>query len=972
MSLDERQIDMHELLDTGVVDPESLPDVIEPIERAIQIELPQTVASQEPSLEDLWQPPVRGDEGYCPIVVLCDAPTPEAHEAGIPMHAKHHNWFGKVAKKHGFVPGDIKLVGLCPPISRVDLSSDSRQTKHVEKFQDKVKEKIRQLNPRVVVTMGKLATRVMTGRPAAVTKMRGIPIIQEDGSVLLPMLSPGYVRRLPEHVPAFDADVGTLARIKAADYDPLFFAPQDGNYEWVDHLPTWLAMHGAREGFADAKVISVDTETQKGIRWWDDEVKLLSVQIAWKTGHALVVPVCEDWCGHPEKAGNYDANRRELKRILENPEIRKVGHNIKFEHLQCRKIGIEIQGWLHDTQLMLFNVDENLSDKSLDNGIRVFVPQMAGYSDELNESEDKSNMAAVEKGKFIRYSGGDADATMRLCRTLKPRLDEDVRQRNCYRHIQMPGILSFANTIEPHGMLVNTERLTQFAHDLDEWITQAYADLIARVPAHIKQRHLDQPNQRGKPAHKVLSFTRDDFTRDILFSPDGFALTPKVWTDSTAELPDDQKVPSVSGKKHLPYFTSDQRIIIGTESTVGDFVADLIQLGKAQKLKTTYVGQPAHEMQNGRGETIQVEATGIWQYLAPWSRIHPSYMLHRTNTGRTASADPNGQNFPNKGNWAKQYKAIFEAAPGFTLVSCDLSQIELRLVAWMAHDTEMLRIYNSGGDIHTLTAARVLGVTYEEMMSWKKREDLLQDVAHQVKGADDYLSKLTPDKRATATLGDYYNQKRFGAKAINFGFIYGMSAGGFQTYAKTEYGIDYTDEECWKIRHNFFETYWGLPNWHNTMHRFAEDNGFVRALHGSVRHLPGIYSEDEAIRAMARRQAVNAPIQRFGSDLGVIAQARFCAQAPAEIIKVNGFVHDALYMEVRDDVAQEAASALKWCMETPPLKEWFGLEPPLPLLSEAEIGGEEVDIEAIKPSWWNDDEAAARAQYLAINRSNML
>ena len=82
MSLDERQIDMHELLDTGVVDPESLPDVIEPIERAIQIELPQTVASQEPSLEDLWQPPVRGDEGYCPIVVLCDAPTPEAHEAG--------------------------------------------------------------------------------------------------------------------------------------------------------------------------------------------------------------------------------------------------------------------------------------------------------------------------------------------------------------------------------------------------------------------------------------------------------------------------------------------------------------------------------------------------------------------------------------------------------------------------------------------------------------------------------------------------------------------------------------------------------------------------------------------------------------------------------------------------------------------------------------------------------------------------
>ena len=133
----------------------------------------------------------------------------------------------------------------------------------------------------------------------------------------------------------------------------------------------------------------------------------------------------------------------------------------------------------------------------------------------------------------------------------------------------------------------------------------------------------------------------------------------------------------------------------------GEFVTDLIGYQKATKMSSTYVGK-------------QDDLSGFWKYLDPYSRIYPSYMLHRTVTGRTASADPNGHNFPNRGTWAEQYQKIFIPTPGFKLVSCDLSQIELRLVAWMAAEAVMMQIYADNGDIHAATAAMAMGITLEE------------------------------------------------------------------------------------------------------------------------------------------------------------------------------------------------------------------------------------------------------------------
>lgn len=206
-----------------------------------------------------------------------------------------------------------------------------------------------------------------------------------------------------------------------------------------------------------------------------------------------------------------------------------------------------------------------------------------------------------------------------------------------------------------------------------------------------------------------------------------------------------------------------------------------------------------------------------------------------------------------------------------------------------------------------------------------------------------------------------------------------MGAKKFRSFAKTDYGITYSEQESYRTRDRFFETYSGLVAWHDRARQEVRANGFVRALHGAIRHLPSIYSNDPAMVASAERMAINSPVQRFGSDLGLMAMVRFSAQADPNLFRITGFVHDALVMEVRDGHEQEGIEALIWAMGTPMLEEWFGIRAPLPILADAEIGlngGELLEFSDLpdpdqrpdwfnalgfdrvtptKPMWWDDD-----------------
>lgn len=849
----------------------------------------------------------RGKAG-APILVVCDPPSWQSYNANLPTSIDTLKRVADCVKAVGLSQSEFLFVSLCPPLPEDAYSSASRKWRHVQPYVEGLLGIIEANNPKCVVTFGELSSRAVLGRAVKITKSRG-QVLESGGRLVVPMLSPSFIFKVPEHGPTFDADWLTVLRLREANWTVSASDQATTTYEWCEDLSSLLS--------DTPDLIAVDTETT-GLVWHDESVRVLTVQISYKAGHSLVCPIdAEYW---PNWQTNYRGRARlirQLKTLLENPSVKKIGHNLKFDVHMLRKLGIQVRGWEHDTQLMAFAVDENMLEKSLDECVRRWVPSLAGYNDLFNQTVDKSQMIKVPHEQMLVYAGGDTDATLRLYSALIPLVTSDKQQFNCYARILMPTIETFADKVEPFGMQVDVDRLRSFYLEVSSWMQEEYDALIRAVPPLVRRKYLESREQ--------MSFSRAKFVRDILFSEDGFNLTPVVFTKTTASLPEHEREPSTSTKDHLPFFTD-------RDDAAGDFVRRLIDYQKTEKLLSTYIGQES-------------EGNGLWQYISKTGSIHPSYMLHKTVTGRSASANPNGQNFPKRGRWAKSYQKIFVARPGFKLVSVDLSQIELRIAAWMSRDARMLSIYREDGDIHTATAKASARLT------------------------DDQWENLSRAERKLL---------RTKAKAVNFGFLYGMGWKKFRSFAKTDYGVDYSEREAQVTREIFFSTYSALTGWHSRMRDSVKRQRFVRALHGARRNLPSIVSSDEITRQGAERQAINSPVQRFGSDLGLVALTRFSRQANLDNFRIIGFIHDALVMEVRDGFEKEGIEALLWVMENPPLREWFGIRAPLPIRAEAEIGlnaGEMLEfselpeadqrpewftqmgfetVTAAKPVWWDD------------------
>ena len=395
-----------------------------------------------------------------------------------------------------------------------------------------------------------------------------------------------------------------------------------------------------------------------------------------------------------------------------------------------------------------------------------------------------------------------------------------------------------------------------------------------------------------KRAHvdKGLKFSRGDFVRDILFNhPDGFRLKPRVFTDTTAKLEDvSRRVPSTSSKDHLPFFFDEC-----------PFAEELAQYVKDERMLGTNI-------------------RGFRKKYVVDDKVRPSYRLHVAVTGRSSSDDPNGQNFPKRGATATAYRRIFRAPEGYYFVEGDESQAELRIAADMANEPTMLKIYREDGDIHVESAMIALQVSREAFFRLAKDEQ---------KGG---------------------RQK---AKAVNFGFLYGMWWKKFVHYAKTQYGVTFTDREAEQIRKDFFAKYYRLEAFHEKMKAEARKNKFVRSYSGRIRHLPMIDSPEEWIRKEAERQAVNSPIQEFASSLGLMSMARMEQEIDSEFFEIVSFVHDAIYAYVPKQYLEWGAKKLKYFMQTNPIEEWFGIKMKVPLVADVQFGenlGEMYELKGLQ------------------------
>lgn len=308
---------------------------------------------------------------------------------------------------------------------------------------------------------------------------------------------------------------------------------------------------------------------------------------------------------------------------------------------------------------------------------------------------------------------------------------------------------------------------------------------------------------------------------------------------------------------------------------------------------------------------------GISAFLTPWvesvnprdPRLYSTFRLAGTATGRLSSGGAEGASGINLQQIPRdsRYKRLIRARPGYTLAELDYSQIELRVAAHLSGDSRMLGIYRTGGDIHTATAKAITG--------------------------KQFLAK----------------SDRTRAKAVNFGFLYGMGAASFRDYARDSYGVELTEDKAADYRKHFFELYAALPEWHRRAKEEATRNGYVKTLFGRVRYLDGITYWSGPRRAAALRQAVNTSVQSVASDMMILALGlinRLIVNSDKYDAKIVATVHDSVLLEINKDGAEGVARKAKYIMEHLPLKH-FGVKMDVPIEAGLAMGDRWGEMEEL-------------------------
>lgn len=825
-------------------------------------------------------------------IIITDVPSQAAAREGRLMSKNQMGLVGKSMESIGLRREDFKIVPACHCAFDPDGHVNKEKKTAIKHCRQHVLAAIEAVEPEAVIPLGAVAATQAFGRDTKITKVRGLSKYSEElDTHIFCLTSPAQVVAYPQNRPIFDADVDSLRRSIEAGYDSEAAAnAQTGDYQRIHDLQFLID--------AGEEIVGFDMETT-GLRWYQRGVDVRTYREALHKGSPVFKPRYQIltfqfttaagngymlvW-DHPEDPipeQHKPKLRNQLRQLLCDEDRIVIGHNTKFDNVglwMTEGIRFRIGG---DTLMLAAITDENLPEKNLDVLTKIHVPEMAGYADEFNATVDKSRMWEVPLSKMLSYGCGDTDAAFRLYMKLEEEVANDPKLWNHYAHVTIPGLNAFA-ALETRGMYVDDKvALAEFKEFMTNHVEELRKELLHMIPRACKQdilqKYLSKPQNRRKTADEALSFSRGDFLKEVLFTnPNGFQLTPRVFTKTTANLKDESlREPSTSAKDHLPYFFDDCPFA----ERLAEYVKDARLLGTSIiKFEENYV----------RG-----------------GKVRPLYHLFKTVTGRSSSDDPNGQNYPKRGPRAKAYRNMFVAPEGYFVIEADLSQAELRIAACMSGDKTMIDIYRSGGDIHKATALIVAGLTIDAFNKLEKKEQ---------------------------------KELRQKAKAVNFGFLYGMGWRKFIGYAKTQYNAVFTDNEAKRVRAAFFAKYRSLSPWHDRMREFAAENKYVRSFSGRVRHLPMIDSPEEYIRNEAARQAINSPVQEFGSSLGVMAQGRMNEEIDPEYLQVVGFIHDAIVVYVKKEYLQWGMETLKRYMQTNPIKEWFGVDLKVPIVADVSFG----------------------------------
>lgn len=721
-----------------------------------------------------------------------------------------------------------------------------------------------------------------------VNSLREKPIKRavDQGSYMV-TFDPALINSEPDKREVIDWDLRLAVRLMTTGS----LEPELGDYNYVNDYQPMIDRIEAQFAKTGKPVdVSMDTETMSFYPWYPDR-DIVSISFTDSVGMAEVL-----YLGAQPAPVPLDPSINlfeQIKWLLTSPKVKLRMANGKYDLIWiAEKWGIECTNFKFDTMLVGSLLDENRSN-GLNLHAKILTP-LGGYDDSFNDKHDKGQMQNVPTGDLLTYAGGDTDACHRVADIMRDDLVEDPKLARFYLTILHPAARAFEK-VERRGMLADVEKFETLRVDLDKVIQESQDRAMSLLPQRMKIKYRDRIDAQLQAGKSPLL---PSILKEFFFTPHGLNLKPKELTGKTRE-------PSMA-KSHLRQFAQVPEAM--------EMVAALTDMDSATKTRSTFVD-------------------GFLKHLRPDGRFHTTYFLARgefeghddddsgTVSGRLSAKDPPMQVVPKKTKWAKRIRECFPAPPGKVMVSCDYSQGELKVVACVANEKNMLAAYEAGLDLHAVTGAQLGGVDYEEFVSWKNHTET-----------------------AKAALFEALRQQ---AKAGNFGLLYGMGVEGFQAYAWANYGLRLSYAEAEKIRNDFFALYTGLINYHDKQREIVRLTEMVRTPLGRIRHLPTIRSWDRAIKSKAERQAINSPIQGCLTDMMIWAIALIEDAYPGGEIEVVAMIHDALIAYVPEQNSDLWASRVVEVMANLPFHE-VGWQPQLKFTADAEAGPNLAQLKALK------------------------
>jgi len=536
--------------------------------------------------------------------------------------------------------------------------------------------------------------------------------------------------------------------------------------------------------------ISVDTETSS---LNPIDADLVGISFSYAPNKACYVPLMHKKTKNLKK----EIVLKKIKPLLEDPSIKKIGQNMKFDYIIFKQNGIDVEP-IEDTMLLSYSLDAGVNRHNLDTLSEIHLNhKTVSYKELVGTGKKELNFSDVEVKRATEYAGEDADVTLRLYHSLKTRLDEE-KLNKIYDNFEKP-MVKLLSKMELNGIKVDDAYLKKLSRKFEEKIKKIEKDVFKEAG---KTFNIASPKQLGEIIYNDLKIAKLKKTRK-----GSLATSASVLEDL-----------ALTGNK---------------------FPKLILKWRQLSKLKNTYT------------DALQDHIN------KKTKRVHTSFLLAATNTGRLASSDPNLQNIPIKTEDGREIRKAFIAEKKNILISADYNQIEMRILADLADVKELKKAFKNNEDIHSLTASQVFNID---------------------------INKVNDELRRKA-------------KAINFGIIYGI----------TQYGlakqISVSNQDALNFINAYFKKFPEIKDYMDTTINYCKKNGFVNNIFGRKIHLKGINDKNFSIRSFQERAAINAPIQGSAADIIRLAMLRLdnLAQEDKKFdAKMLLQIHDELIFECKE------------------------------------------------------------------------